>query len=142
MAVSSDGGELERRSWEAANPLCAKSKLNSQKYDRLGLPIEKPSPGRSRPAIRRKIVSANGQAVQPETVAMEDYTRDEPVDTLRSVMRKNTEYEREDIIRATAEYLGFKRLRETVKAPIKSAINAAIRRGVLGYERSVVRREG
>lgn len=40
----------------------------------------------------------------------------------------------EQVIRDVATHLGFARIRETVRKPIKSAINGAIRRGVLGYE--------
>ena len=34
-----------------------------------------------------------------------------------------------EVITAVARYLGFTRLRETVRDPIRSAINGAIRRG-------------
>ena len=61
--------------------------------------------------------------------------------TFRSVMRKGTSYEREDVIHALARYLGFVRVTDTIREPIKSAINSAIRRGLLGYEGSVVWRE-
>jgi len=65
---------------------------------------------------------------------MAGYDRDDLIDTLCSVMRKNTEYGREDMIRAVANHLGFRRLTDSVRDPIKSAINGAIRRGILEYE--------
>jgi hypothetical protein len=95
-----------------------------------------------RAALRRKIISANGQTVWAETFAISDYDRDDLVDTLCSVMRRNTEYEREDVIERVARYLGFVQIRDTVEAPIKSAINAGIRRGVLGGNQKMVWREG
>ena len=61
--------------------------------------------------------------------------------TLLSVMRKNTEYERHDVIRAVASHLGFRRLSETIRAPIKSTINSAIRQGLVGYNGSRISRE-
>jgi hypothetical protein len=53
-------------------------------------------------------------------------------------MRKGTVYEREDVIHALARYLGFVRVTDTIRQPIKSAINSAIRQGLLGYEGSVI----
>ncbi len=75
------------------------------------------------------------------TSKMDDYTRDELVDTIRSATRKGCNYERDEIVAAVATYLGFVRITDGVRDPIKSAINAAIRRGVLGYEGSTVWRE-
>jgi hypothetical protein len=73
---------------------------------------------------------------------MDEYTRDELVDTIRSVTRKGSKYGREEVIEAVASHLGFARVRETIAAPVKSAINAAIRRGVLVYEGKVMWRVG
>ena len=56
-------------------------------------------------------------------------------------MRKGTNYEREDVIHALARYLGFAHITDTSRDAIKSAINSAIRQGILGYEGSVVWRE-
>ena len=56
-------------------------------------------------------------------------------------MRKGTTYEREDVIYAVAHHLGFSRITETVRTPIKSAINSAIRQGLLGYEGNTIWRE-
>jgi hypothetical protein len=62
-------------------------------------------------------------------------------EVFRSVMRKGTSYKREDVIHALARYLGFVRVTDTIRQPIKSAINSAIRHGLLGYEESVIWRE-
>ncbi len=72
---------------------------------------------------------------------MDAYDRDELIENFRSVLRKGQVYEREEVMRALANHLGFRRLTETVKEPIKSAINGAIRRGRLGYDGSSIRRE-
>ena len=45
-------------------------------------------------------------------------------------MRKGARYDREDVIPALARYLGFVRLTDTIREPIKSAINSAIRHGL------------
>ena len=73
-----------------------------------------------------------------DTPTMADYDRDELINALRSVMRKNTDYNREDVIRAVANHLGFRRLTDTVSAPIRSAINGAIRRGILNRQGQMI----
>ncbi len=111
-------------------------------YGRLGPKMKTVLKGHLKAAIRRHIIGTDGGAtVWPETVTMDEFERDELVATFRSVMKKGPRYDREDIHRAVANYLGFRRLTESVKAPIKSAINGAIRRGVLGYEGDVLWRE-
>ena len=56
-------------------------------------------------------------------------------------MRTGTKYEREDVMHALARHLGFARVTDTSREAIKTAINSAIRQGVLGYEGSVIWRE-
>jgi hypothetical protein len=63
-------------------------------------------------------------------------------ETFRSVMRKGARCEREDVIHALARYLGFARVTDTSRDGIKSAINSAIRQGLLGYEGCLILREG
>ncbi len=111
-------------------------------YARLGSKIKTVLKGHLKAAIRRHIIGTDGgQTVWPETRTMDSFDRDELVETFRSVMRKGTRYEREDIYRAVANHLGFRRLTDTVREPIKSAINGGIRRGVLGYEGNELWRE-
>lgn len=110
-------------------------------YRRLGTNINEALKGHLRAALRRKIIAAEGDLVCLHTPAMESYERDELIDVFKSVMRKNQEYEREDVMRALANYLGFRRLTDTVREPIKSAINGAIRRGLLGYQGELIWRE-
>ncbi|UCE20146.1 MAG: hypothetical protein JSV84_07370, partial [Gemmatimonadota bacterium] len=73
-----------------------------------------------------------------ETPRAGDYDREEIIDAIISVMRKGRQYDREDVICDVAGSLGFSRVTETVRAPIKSAINGAIRRGLLNYEGNMV----
>jgi hypothetical protein len=111
-------------------------------YQRLGPKIEEALRGHLRAAIRRRIIEADGASlVRAGTGTMTDYGLDELRETFRSVMRKGTNYEREDVTHALARYLGFARVTDTSRDAIKSAINSAIRQGILGYEGSVVWRE-
>lgn len=110
-------------------------------YQRLGTRIRETLKGHLRAAIRRRIIEADGDWVRALTPTMNDYQLDDLRQTLKSVLRKGTNYEREEVIQAVAHYLGFRRVTESVRTPIKSAINSAIRQGMLGYEGSTVRRE-
>jgi hypothetical protein len=111
-------------------------------YQRLGPKIEEALRGHIRAAIRRRIIEMDGPAlVRVGTASMADYEPDELREVFRSVMRKGTRYEREDVIQAMARYLGFVRVTDTIREPIKSAITSAIRRGLLGYYGSEVWRE-
>jgi hypothetical protein len=56
-------------------------------------------------------------------------------------MQKGTGYERDDVIHALARHLGFARVTDNSRDALKSAINSAIRHGVLGYEGNFVWRE-
>jgi hypothetical protein len=111
-------------------------------YQRLGPNIEQSLRGHLRAAIRRGIIEPEGPSlVRAGTGTMSDYGLEELRETFRSVMRKGTTYEREDIVHDLARYLGFVRVTDTIRQPIKSAINSAIRQGLLGYEGSVIWRE-
>ena len=107
-------------------------------YRRFGSRIEEALRGHLRAAIRRKIIGTDGPGVWLLSPRMTSYTRDELVETLQSVMRKSSVYEREEVIRVVANHLGFRRLNENMRKPVRSAINAAIRRGLLGYEGSKI----
>jgi len=111
-------------------------------YQRLGPKIDEALRGHLRAAIRRRVIEADGPSlVHAGTGTMADYGLDELRETFRSVMRKGTTYEREDVIHALARYLGFVRVTDTIRQPIRSAVNSAIRHGLLGYEGSVIWRE-
>ncbi|MDY0167610.1 MAG: hypothetical protein RBS80_13770 [Thermoguttaceae bacterium] len=110
-------------------------------YQRLGSRIKETLKGNMRAAIRRGILESDGDYVRALTATMNDYERDELRDSLISVMRKGTTYDGEDVIHAVAHHLGFQRVREETRQPIKSAMNSAIRQGTLGYEGSQIWRE-
>jgi 2,4-dienoyl-CoA reductase-like NADH-dependent reductase (Old Yellow Enzyme family) len=104
-------------------------------FQRLGSRVEESLKNHLRAAIRRGIIDADGPVfVRIGAASMADYTLEELREALCSVMKKGAAYEREDVIEGVARHLGFSRLKETVRAPIKSAINSAIRQGLLGYE--------
>ena len=98
-------------------------------YKRLGVKLKDLLKGHLRAAIRRKIIGSDpGDLIWLETPTMADYTRDELVSAVCSVMRKGQAYEVEDVIYSVAYRLGFSRLSSAVRGPIESAVNAASRR--------------
>lgn len=110
-------------------------------YQRLGSHIKEILKGHMRAAIRRGILESDGDCVRALTGSLNDYTREDLRETLISVMRKRTSYDREDVIHAVAHHLGFRRVTENARSAMKSAINSAIRQGILGYEGSDIWRE-
>jgi len=130
------------------DPKCERAALRSVwcppilGYQRKGPKIEEALRNHLRAAIRRRIIEADGPSlVRAGTGTMADYDLEELRETFRSVMRKGTRYEREDVIHALARYLGFARVTDTSRDAIKSAINSAIRHGVLNYDGTVIWRE-
>jgi len=111
-------------------------------YQRLGPKIDEALRGHLRAAIRRRIIETDGpNLVRAGAVSMADYEPDELVEVFRSVMRKGTTYDREQVVPALARHLGFVRLTDTISEPIRRAITRAIRQGILGYEGSEIWRE-
>ena len=110
-------------------------------YQRLSTRINEALKRHMRAGIRRGIIEADGNSVRTLTASMNDYTREALRDTLISVMRKGTTYEREDVIYAVAHHLGFSRVTDAVRGPIKSAINSGIRQCILGHQGSLIWRE-
>ena len=109
-------------------------------YQRLGSSVGKRLKGHLRTAIRRKIIRTNGKEVWLATPTMNDYDRTDLVGFLGSVMRWGKEYDREEVIRALANHLGFRRLTKRMQGPIKSAINSAIRQGNIVATGPTIRR--
>lgn len=110
-------------------------------YQRLGPRIRETLKGHLRAAIRRGILESDGDFVKALTATMDDYTLEALRDTLTSVMRKGTTYVREEVIQATAHHLGFTRITDAARHPLKSALNSAIRQGLIGYAGDTVWRE-
>ncbi len=68
-----------------------------------------------------------------------DYTRDELIaHLLKTIGRKW--WERDEAIRLAARRLGYARTGRRIRAAFKSAINGAIRRGLLEYDGTQIRR--
>jgi hypothetical protein len=111
-------------------------------YRRLGPKIEEALRGHLRAAIRRQIIEADGVSlVRAGTTTMADYGLEDLRESFRSVMRKGAKHERDEVIQLLARHLGFARTTDTSRDAIKSAINSAIRQGILGYQGTLIWRE-
>lgn len=84
-----------------------------------------------RTAIRRKIISRNGHGYNPATPTINHYEDEDLIKSLRSVIRKGYEYEREYVATQAAAYLGFDNISEAFAARMKTIFNMAIRRDEL-----------
>ncbi|MCI0391376.1 MAG: BREX-1 system adenine-specific DNA-methyltransferase PglX [Acidobacteria bacterium] len=133
---------LRGRGWIGRDELLKEVSL-AFGYQRLGSAIEETLRNHLRTAVRRGIVATDGRdLVGPSTGSMDDYTLEELREVFTSVMRLSRNYQREEVICAVAEYLGFSRVSVTTRQSIKSAFNSAIRQGILGYEGDIIWREG
>jgi len=92
-----------------------------------------------RTAIRRHIINRDKGVIALECATIDDYTRDELIGTLLAAMG-TTWWDREDAIRTAAHRLGFRRTGSKIRKAFKSAINGAIRRGLLEYDDHIIRR--
>ncbi len=68
-----------------------------------------------------------------------DYPRDLLVDTLLSAMGRGWT-EREEAVRGAARHLGFRRTGSAIRDAFKSVITGAIRRGLLEYDGTAIRK--
>ncbi len=90
-------------------------------------------------AAKRGVIQNNRGVLSLLTRNINDYSRDELINTLLSVMGV-VWWEREEAIRAAARHLGFKRTGSLIRDAFKSAINGAIRRGLLESDGGLIRR--
>ncbi|MFO0905257.1 MAG: hypothetical protein U0939_19775 [Pirellulales bacterium] len=100
-------------------------------YERLGKRVDESLRGHLRAAIRRRIIR---RLDDTDTLCLyrrdiRAYDPDELVSALTSVTRPRCRYEREDLVRSAANYLGFKQVTENVRDEFRKAIRRAIKEG-------------
>ncbi|KIG11600.1 hypothetical protein DB30_03129 [Enhygromyxa salina] len=98
-------------------------------YERVSAKLRGRLEGHLRAAVSRQVLDPDsGDDLRLATRKLEDYTRDDLVEALRSVSREGSVYEREELARTLLDHLGFRRMTKGAGAAIKSAFNAAVRR--------------
>ena len=108
-------------------------------FRRTGARIHEELRSALRTAIRRHIINRDKGVISLECATIDDYSRDELIGTLFAAMG-TTWWDREDAIRTAAHRLGFRRTGSQIRKAFKSAINGAIRRGLLEYDDHMIRR--
>lgn len=107
-------------------------------HQRLGSNIKHTLKGHIRAALRRGILQAEGTQLTLLTPTFADYTLEFLRETLCSVMRRGTSYTRDEAMTALLHHLGFRRLTPNARATLKSALNSAIRQGLIEYEGDLI----
>ena len=80
--------------------------------------------------MRRGIIANERGLLEIDCRTIDDYPYDLLIEYLMAAMG-GTWFARSDAMRAAARHLGFRRTGKNIVAALKSAINAAIRRGLL-----------
>jgi hypothetical protein len=99
-------------------------------YQRAGRRIREILSRDIQTAVRRGILDNTGGDLSLLCRSIEQYTADHLVDVLLAAMGAPW-WLRDEAISAAARHLGFRRTGEKIRKAFKSAINAAIRRGLL-----------
>ena len=108
-------------------------------YERVGARIADVLDGDIRTAVRRGILENTNGELQLLCRGIGDYTRDHLVNMLMSEIGGGW-WDRDELIRSTAHHLGFRRTGSEIRKALRSAINGAIRRGLLEYDGDRVRK--
>lgn len=108
-------------------------------FRRTGARIHEELRSALRTATRRHIINRDKGVISLECATIDDYNRDELIGTLLAAMGTSW-WGRQDAIRAAAHRLGFRRTGSQIRKAFKSAINGAIRRGLLEYDDHIIRR--
>ena len=99
-------------------------------FERVGQRIRDEASSLLRTAVRRGILKNDDGQYSLLAKGGADYTREHLIDALRSSIN-GIWSDRDEAIRATAHHLGFRRASPTFQTAMRSAINGAIRRGLL-----------
>lgn len=99
-------------------------------YRRVGSTISEVLSNDIRTAVRRGILDNTGGQLSLMCRSIDQYSRDHLVEMLLAAMGAGW-WDREDAIVAATRHLGFRRTGANIRAAFKSAINAALRRGLI-----------
>lgn len=115
------------------------TEAQQKKYARTGARIHQRLKTTLRVAVQRGILINEQGEYRLDARSIADYTQDECVAALLASLPRGWTA-REDAIRAAARYLGFRRTGSAIHDTFKSAINGAIRRGLLEYDKELIRK--
>jgi hypothetical protein len=101
-------------------------------YTRLGQNVHTELKKHLRAAIRRGIIERDGDYVFCPTAIFRNYDDEFLLESLKSAMAKDREYDREEVLYNLALYLGYSNVTDAMRERMKAIFNMAIRRGSLG----------
>jgi hypothetical protein len=90
-------------------------------------------------AVKRGVIANQRGWLQLSTRNINDYSRDDLIDAMLAAMG-NRWQERDEAIRAASRHLGFTRAGAAIQRAFKSAINGAIRRGLMEHDKGLIRK--
>ena len=90
-------------------------------------------------AVKRSVIQNQRGLLSIACRNIGDYSRDQLIEALLGA-RGYTWRDREEAMRAAARYLGFRRTGSAIRKAFKSAINGAIRRGLLERNGPMIRK--
>jgi hypothetical protein len=108
-------------------------------YGRAGARIQEKLKHALQLAVRRGILYNERGEYRLDRRTIEDYSQEECIEALLASMPRAWT-ERDEAIRGAARHLGFRRTGQAIQDAFKSAINGAIRRGRLEYDRHWIRK--
>lgn len=108
-------------------------------YERVGSRIEETLDNDIRTAVRRDILVNDGSTLQLATRSIDDYSREQLVKFMMAEM--SGWWEQDELVRQSARYLGFRRAGSKIVTAFKSAINSAIRQGLLERSGTTLRKQ-
>lgn len=108
-------------------------------FARTGSRIEDRWRNTLRVVVQRRILANKQGAYRLDRRSIADYEREEILDILLAAMPRAW-VEREEAIRAAARHLGFRRTGPALQEAFKSAINGAIRRGLIESNKDWIRK--
>lgn len=130
--VFSQNSELDRHS-------AIREVAHALGFNRTGSKIAEAMDSALIAAAKRGVIQNNRGILSLWSRNIGFYSRDVLIDTLLSVMGMIW-WEREEAIVAGARHLGFRRTGSVIRDAFKSAINGAIRRGLLEYDGQLIRK--
>jgi hypothetical protein len=107
-------------------------------FDRLGPRIRECIEGDLIAATRRGVIYTEEGLLHLDCRSIDKYSREQLKQYLQSVMG-TTWWDQEDAIRAAVRYLGFRRTGSAIQEAFRSAINGAIRQGLLERDGTMLR---
>jgi hypothetical protein len=130
--VFSQNSELDRES-------AIREVAHALGFERTGSRITEAIDSALIAAAKRGVIQNNRGVLSLLSRNIGDYSRDELINTLLSVIGV-VWWDREEAIRAAARHLGFRRTGSLIRDAFKSAINGAIRRGSIETDEDLIRK--